>query len=163
MSEALVRRYFDALARLDGEAMAACYHRAATYSDPIFPDLRGERVGARWRMLAGGASDMHLDYTIVQGDERKAQVHWKARFRLGGGPVVSNDVTTTLTFWDDRIVRQVDEFDLWRWCRSSIGLAGALLVVIPPVRRAMQRRAAAQLDRWLAPRNAASRPSNDHP
>jgi ketosteroid isomerase-like protein len=151
MSEALVHRYFDALARLDGEAMAACYHPEASFSDPVFADLRGERVGWRWRMLTRGARDMHLDYVIVFGDERKAQVEWKARYRFAGsGRVVRNQGLSTLTFWDERIVRQVDEFDFWRWSRSSVGLIGMLFGGLAPVRSMVQRRAAEQLDRYIA-------------
>jgi ketosteroid isomerase-like protein len=151
MSEALVRRYFDAFARLDGEAMAACYHASASFSDPIFPDLRGERVGWRWRMLTRGATDMHLDYVIVFGDERKAQVEWQSRYRFAGsGREVRNQGLSTLAFWDGRIVRQIDEFDFWRWSRSSVGLMGTLFGGLGPVRGMVQRRAAAQLERYIA-------------
>lgn len=157
MSEALVRRYFDALARLDGETMAACYHAAASFSDPVFPDLRGERVGWRWRMLTRGAADMHLDYVIVFGDERKAQVEWQARYRFAGsGRPVRNQVLSTLAFWDDRIVRQVDEFDFARWSRSTLGPAGLLLGALAPLRALAQRRAARQLDRYIERCRAAA-------
>jgi hypothetical protein len=157
MSEALVRRYFDALARLDGEAMAACYHPAASFSDPVFPDLRGERVGWRWRMFARGAADMHLDYDIVFGDERKAQVEWELRYRFAGSArPVHNKGLSTLAFWDDRIVRQIDEFDFWRWSRSSVGLLGLLFGGLPPVRSMVQRRATEQLDRYIERSRAAA-------
>ena len=150
MSESLVRRYFDALARLDGEAMAACVHPMASYSDPMFPDLRGDAVGWRWRMLTSGATDMHLAYDIVFGDERKAQVKWQAQYRfVSSGRSVSNQVTSTLAFWDQKIVRQVDEYDFLRWSRSSLGLAGALLAQLPPLRRAAQRRARQQLQGFI--------------
>ncbi len=154
MSEALVRRYFDALARLDADALAACYHPSASFSDPIFPDLRGERVPWRWRMLARGAADMHLDYVIVFGDERKAQVKWTAAYRFAGsGRRVRNEVVSTLALWDGAIVRQVDEFDFWRWSRSSLGFAGLLLGWFGPAQRLAQRRAAEQLDRYIANAN----------
>jgi ketosteroid isomerase-like protein len=151
LSEALVRRWFDALARLDGEALAACYHPSASFSDPLFPDLRGARVGWRWRLLARGATDMRVSYDILGGDERKALVRWRARWRLAGsGRAVANEVESTFTFWDGRIVRQVDAFDFWRWSRSSLGPAGWLLGWIPALRRAAGRRALQQLDRLAA-------------
>lgn len=154
MSEALVHHYFDALARLDGEALAACYHPSASFADPLFPDLRGERVGWRWRMLARGGTDMRLSYDILGGDERKARVRWRARWRLAdGGRPVANEVLSTFTFWDGRIVRQVDEFDFWRWSRASLGLPGLLLGWMPPVRRLAQRRALQQLERLAAAGN----------
>ncbi|HWS76627.1 MAG TPA: nuclear transport factor 2 family protein, partial [Quisquiliibacterium sp.] len=144
MSEALLHRWFDALARLDADALAACYHPAASFADPLFPDLRGERVAWRWRMLVGGAADMHLTYDILAGDDRKASVRWRARWRLAGsGRAVSNEVLSTFAFWDERIVRQVDEFGFWRWSRASLGLPGLALGWIPAVRRAAGRRALA--------------------
>lgn len=150
MSEALIRRYFDAFARLDGEAMAACYHPAASFSDPIFPDLRGDRVGWRWRLLTRGAADMHLDYAIVFGDERKAQVEWEARYRFAGsGRRVHNKALSTLAFWDDRIVRQVDEFDFWRWSRQALGVSGWLLGWSPAFRARVRHEARRQLDRFI--------------
>lgn len=155
MSEALLHRWFEGLARLDAEAIAACYHPSASFSDPLFPDLRGERVAWRWRMLVRGASDMRLTYDILAGDERKASVRWRARWRLGGsGRAVSNEVLSTFAFWDGRIVRQVDEFGFWRWSRESLGLPGLALGWIPAVRRAAGRRALAQLD-GLAAASAA--------
>jgi hypothetical protein len=151
MSEALARRFFDALGRLDGEAMAACFHPAASFSDPLFPDLRGERVGWRWRMFARGATDMHLDYAVLFADERKGQVQWRVQYRFAGsGRRVVNEGLSTLAFWDDRIVRQVEEFDFWRWSRSSLGLAGWLLGWVPPLRELARRRALEQLDRFVA-------------
>ncbi|HEY5634196.1 MAG TPA: nuclear transport factor 2 family protein [Burkholderiaceae bacterium] len=155
MSEALVRRYFDALARLDGEAMAACLHPLASYTDPVFPDLRGDEVGWRWRALTGGATDMHLAYDILFGDERKAQVQWQASYRFAAsGRKVSNRVLTTLTFWDGKIVRQTDEYDFRRWARASLGAPGWLLGWLPALQRAAQRRARSQLRNSI---NAAQR------
>lgn len=159
MSEALLHRWFDALARLDGESLAACYHPSASFSDPVFPDLRGARVGWRWRMLTRGATGMKLSYDILHGDERKAVVRWRACWRLAGsGREVRNEVLSTFAFWDDRIVRQVDEFGFWRWSRSSLGLPGLLLGWIPALRRAATRRALAQLDRLAATQAAADGP-----
>ena len=56
MSETLIRRFYDAFAALDGAAMAACYHPQASFSDPVFPDLRGAEPGAMWRMLTAAAA-----------------------------------------------------------------------------------------------------------
>lgn len=149
MSEALIHRYFDALARLDGEALAACYHPSASFTDPIFPDLRGAQVGWRWRLFAHGGSAMRVSYDILGGDERKARVRWRGQWRLADGREVANEVSSTFTFWDELIVRQIDEFDFWRWSRASLGVSGLLLGWCPPVRRLAQRRARVLLDRLV--------------
>ena len=54
---ALIARFFEAFTKLDGEAMAACYHAEVRYSDPVFPSLQGERAGLMWCMLTSRASD----------------------------------------------------------------------------------------------------------
>ena len=44
-------RLYAAFARRDAEAMAACYADDASFSDPAFPDLRGEPVRDMCRIL----------------------------------------------------------------------------------------------------------------
>ncbi len=153
MSEALIRRFFDAFAALDGAAMAACYHPQASFSDPVFPDLRGGEPGAMWRMLTAAAArsgDFRLDYRIARSEERKAQVLWEADYPYQRGRRVHNRVRSTLTVWDDAIVRHVDEFAFWSWSRQALGASGWLLGWAPAYRRTVQRAARAQLDRFIA-------------
>ncbi|HRA79174.1 MAG TPA: nuclear transport factor 2 family protein [Burkholderiaceae bacterium] len=158
MSEALIRRFFDAFAALDGAAMAACYHPQASFSDPVFPDLRGGEPGAMWRMLTAAAArsgDFRLDYRIARSDERKAQVLWEAHYPYRPGRKVHNRVRSTLTVWDGAIVRHVDEFAFWSWSRQALGASGWLLGWAPAYRRAVQRAARGQLDRFIAREGAS--------
>ena len=46
----LITRFYTALSRLDGAAMAACYADDATFSDPVFPGLKNGEPGKMWRM-----------------------------------------------------------------------------------------------------------------
>lgn len=152
MSDALIRRFYDAFAALDGAAMSACYHRQVSFSDPVFPDLRGAEPGAMWRMLTAAAArsgGLRLEYRIGFADERKAQVLWEADYVYRGGRRVHNRVRSTLAIWDDAIVRQVDEFAFWPWSRQALGVSGWLLGWTPAYRRAVQRVARAQLDRFI--------------
>ncbi len=158
MSEALIRRFYDAFAALDGAAMVACYHDQISFSDPVFPDLRGTEPGAMWRMLTGAAArsgGMRLEYRIAYADERRAQVLWEADYLFRGGRRVHNRVRSTLTVWDDAIVRQVDEFAFWAWSRQALGVTGWLFGGLPPYRRAVQRAARTQLERFIERERAA--------
>ena len=158
MSEALIRRFFDAFAALDGAAMAACYHPQASFSDPVFPDLRGGEPGAMWRMLTAAAArsgDFRVDYRIARSEERKAQVLWEAHYPYRPGRKVHNRVRSTLTVWDGAIVRHVDEFAFWSWSRQALGASGWLLGWAPAYRRAVQRAARGQLDRFIAREGAS--------
>ena len=60
-NDALIQRFYAAFAARDGETMAACYAPDATFSDPVFTDLRGEEPGAMWRMLTGRADDLEVE------------------------------------------------------------------------------------------------------
>ena len=55
---AVVERFYDALSRLDGDAMAACYHSDVVFEDPAFGELRGVDAGDMWRMLCARSSDL---------------------------------------------------------------------------------------------------------
>ncbi|MGE3862455.1 MAG: nuclear transport factor 2 family protein [Burkholderiaceae bacterium] len=153
MSEPVIRAFYDAFARLDAAAMTAVYHPQISFSDPVFPDLRGEQAGAMWRMLSAAAArsnQFELDYQIAYCDERKALVRWRADYRYAGGRKVRNSVLSTLTIWDQAIVRHVDEFPFWRWSRQALGATGWLCGWAPPYRRAVQRAARRQLDLFMA-------------
>jgi hypothetical protein len=51
-----LRTLFDAFAALDGDAMAVCYARDATFEDPVFRLSRGD-VGDMRRMLTESGRD----------------------------------------------------------------------------------------------------------
>src|SRR5436190_2219712 len=53
-NDALIQRFYAAFAARDGAAMAACYAPDATFSDPVFTDLKGEEPGARTGRGAAG-------------------------------------------------------------------------------------------------------------
>ena len=68
-NESLIERFYGAFGRRDGAAMAACYAPDATFSDPVFPDLRGEEPGAMWRMLTGRADDLRIELLGHEADD----------------------------------------------------------------------------------------------
>ena len=143
----VVDRFFEALRRADMSVIDHCYHAQISYSDPLFEDLRGARVALRWRMLLAQAGSFSLEHSLVFADERKAQVQWTADYRLNGRPVRIS-MLSTLAIWDDLIVRQVDEYDLWKYCRQAQGLAGVLLGGMQPFQKIIKRRARNELERF---------------
>jgi hypothetical protein len=59
--------------------MAQCYHEKAVFSDPVFGELRGVRIGAMWQMLCERASsDFRIESSdIVSDDSLTAQYQKK--------------------------------------------------------------------------------------
>ena len=77
---ALIERFYGAFAQGDGEAMAACYAPGVRFSDPVFPDLRGPRAGAMWRMLTSAPGDVRIELLEHEAGDETGSAHWKAHY-----------------------------------------------------------------------------------
>jgi ketosteroid isomerase-like protein len=146
----LIATLYEAFARRDGRAMAACYAPAATFADPVF-QLQGQEIGAMWTMLCERATDLKVEARDIDADERAGRAHWDAwyTFTATGRPV-HNEIDATFTFADGLIESHRDVFDLWRWSRMALGRKGTLLGWTPLVRKAIRKQARKSLDAWMA-------------
>ena len=150
-------RLYAAFARKDGDAMAGCYAADATFSDPVFPDLRGKDVGAMWRMLCGRARDLRIDAATPELlPDGRVRVAWQAWYTFGAtGRPVHNQVTATLRVEDGRIAGHEDAFDFPAWAAQALGWKGRLLGRTRFLRHKVQRQAAGQLARFRAKQGGA--------
>ena len=146
--EALISRFYEAFTARDHQGMAACYHDEARFSDAVFPDLRGPRVKAMWRMLCERGEDLVVTFTDVEADEHGGSARWEAVYTFRAtGRQVTNRIRARFRFRDGLIVDHRDTFDFWAWSRQALGPAGWLLGWSPLLRRRVQRTAGRQLDR----------------
>jgi ketosteroid isomerase-like protein len=150
-NRSLIERFYEAFGRRDGDAMAACYTPDATFSDPVFTDLRGEEPGAMWRMLTARATDLRIELREHDADGDRGSARWIAHytFTQTGRPVV-NDVQASFRFRDGLIAEHTDSFDFHRWSRQALGTSGLLLGWTPLLRAAVRRRARGGLDVFMA-------------
>jgi ketosteroid isomerase-like protein len=148
-NESLIERFYGAFNERDGAAMAACYAPDVTFSDPVFPDLRGTEAGDMWRMLTGRATDLRIELHEHEADDERGSAHWIAHYTFAqtGRPVV-NDIRASFRFGDGLIVEHRDRFDFHRWVRQALGPSGLLLGWTPLMRNAVRRRARAGLDEF---------------
>jgi ketosteroid isomerase-like protein len=147
----LIRRLYAAFGERDGGAMAALYAPDARFSDPVFPDLKGEEPGAMWRMLTGRADDLKIELLEHEADDDRGSARWIAdyTFTQTGRPV-TNDVRATFRFAQGLIAEHRDDFDFHRWSRQALGTPGMLLGWTPILRASVRRRARAGLDEFMA-------------
>jgi ketosteroid isomerase-like protein len=145
-NEALIEQFYRAFNSRDGAGMAACYAPSVEFSDPVFPDLRGEEAGTMWRMLTGRATDLRVELLEHEADGERGSARWRAHytFTQTGRPVV-NDVRASFRFADGRIVQHRDDFDFHRWARQAFGPIGLVLGWTPVLRALVRRRARAGL------------------
>jgi len=151
-NEELIERFYTAFDAGDGRAMAACYAPDVHFSDPVFPDLRGERAGDMWRMLTEApGSDLRVELLEHDADDERGSAHWRAHYTFSetGRPVV-NDVNASFRFAGGLIAEHRDRFSFHRWARQALGPVGLLLGWTPVLRSAVRRRAAARLRDYSA-------------
>lgn len=138
--EALIRDFYDAFARQDAEAMAACYHPEVQFEDPAFSKLKGSEAGDMWRMLIQRAKgNLKISHSGVEADEKKGRAKWEAHYPFGKAQrPVHNKISAEFEFKDGLIYRHKDTFNLWRWSRQALGTTGLLLGWSPIVRNKVQ-------------------------
>lgn len=150
MSAQLIDRFYTAFANKDSDAMARCYAPDATFSDPVFTDLRGSQVPAMWRMLCERGADLVVTHKDIVCDEVSGSAHWDARYAFSQtGRKVHNSIDARFTFDNGRIATHVDRFDLWRWTRMALGLPGVVLGWSPLVQNKVRAQAAKGLALYM--------------
>ncbi|WP_375737489.1 nuclear transport factor 2 family protein [Pseudomonas boanensis] len=149
----LITRFYQAFQRLDAETMAACYSPDVRFSDPVFPDLRGEEAADMWRMLASRAQQFSLTFDGVEADDRQGRARWVATYLFSQtGRMVVNRIEARFRFEDGRITEHRDSFDVWRWARQALGAKGLLLGWLPVVQGKVRQQAARGLAAYRAGR-----------
>lgn len=146
-NEQLIERFYRAFDDKDGDAMVTCYAPDVRFSDPVFPDLRGEAAGAMWRMLTSTPGDLRVELLEQEAGEERGTARWRAHYTFAqtGRPVV-NDIHASFRFRDGLIAEHRDEFDFYRWARQALGPVGLLLGWTPLVRSKVRRMAASRLE-----------------
>lgn len=147
----VIARFYRAFQRRDAAGMTACYHREVHFSDPVFPDLRGDRARAMWEMLCARAKDLKIEFRDITADSVRGAAHWEAWYPFSGsGRRVHNVIDATFEFRDGLIVRHIDRFDLHRWAGQAMGLPGRLLGGTAFMQNVIRRKAAGSLEGYVA-------------
>jgi len=140
---ALIRDFYTRFGRRDGEGMVALYADDVVFSDPVFPELRGEQARNMWRMLCARGKDLRIDLGAFDADDRRGTARWDAHYLFSAtGRRVWNQVSASFEFRDGLIVRHTDVFSFWRWSRQALGPAGLLLGWTGFLQRKVQANAA---------------------
>jgi len=146
----VIETFYSCFQKLDGDGMVQCYHENIEFADPIFPDLRGSKVGAMWKMLCSQAQGFELTFNGIQSDDTTGRVHWEARYIFSmTGRRVHNKIDTTFQFQDGKIIQHHDTFDFWKWSFMALGPVGLLLGWSPVVKNKVRKQAAKNLERFI--------------
>jgi hypothetical protein len=154
VSEATIRRFYEAFTRLDDAAMTACYRADARFDDEAFSLQGAPQIGGMWRMLCtatrnNAAARAHWRLELSQVTPSSA--HWEPHYLFGpAGRPVHNRIDASFEFDGQGLIsRHHDRFDFWSWSRQALGAPGWLLGWSPLLRQKVRGTAAAQLRRFL--------------
>lgn len=146
----VLERFHAAFAARDGATMSACYHADARFNDPVF-DLKGQEIGAMWRMLCTRGKDLRVESTNLLIDNETGSADWQAWYSFSAtGRSVHNRVHSRYRFAEGRIIEQVDTFSFIAWSRQALGPVGLLLGWTPFLRNKVRANARAGLNQFKA-------------
>ena len=146
----LIETFYSAFQRGDATAMNACYAPDATFRDPVFQQLQGERTRGMWKMLTTANRAIDMTYEVGGVSETEGSATWVAKYTFTAtGRSVENHVNSHFWFKDGMISRQEDTFDLWRWASMALGPKGVLAGWLPPVQAQIRAQAKGRLDKFM--------------
>jgi ketosteroid isomerase-like protein len=150
-NENLIHTLYAAFASRDGAGMADCYHKDATFADPVFLELKGEQIGAMWKMLCLQGKDLTIEVYDIKADEVEGQATWEAKYGFGKPPrPVHNFVHAKFEFSEGKIIKHVDHFKLWKWSRMALGPLGLMLGWHSGVQKKIQQQAMSNLKKFIS-------------
>ena len=149
-NEQLLEVFYQAFQQRNAAGMAACYDPSIHFSDPVFTDLHGLEVDAMWAMLCDQGTDLKVVFSDISADDKTGSAHWEATYTLGStGRLIHNSIDATFEFQDGKIVRHVDDFDLWKWSRMALGFTGTIGGWSGPVKMKIRDTANRALARFI--------------
>jgi hypothetical protein len=103
-----------------------------------------------WHMLCERGTDLEVTFGDVTAEGDRGAAHWEARYTWRPtGRSVHNMIDASFVFQDGKIVRHVDEFDLWRWTRMALGTVGVMTGWTSLTRNKIRETAARDLQRFM--------------
>jgi ketosteroid isomerase-like protein len=158
VSSDTIVRFYDAFARRDGAAMAACYAPGARFSDPVFPGLEGDEVAAMWQMLTSSGQDLRVQLVEHHTESDTGSAHWLADYTFSRtGRRVHNDVHATFRFTDTGLIADHhDSFNFYAWAKQALGPVGSLLAWAPPFQASLRSGAASTLAKYMGTERSAA-------
>jgi ketosteroid isomerase-like protein len=147
----LVREFYEAFSRRDGDKMAEAYHPDAHFSDPVFGPLSGKTAGAMWKMLTEQGRDLKIEASGIEADDKNGKAHWEAWYTFSAtGRKVHNKIDATFVFKDGKIAKHTDHFSFYRWSKMALGPVGLFFGWTPLVRKKVSSLAIANLKKYQA-------------
>lgn len=152
--EELIHTFYSAFKERNFRVMQESYADNATFSDPVFQDLKAEQVRAMWEMFLTKSDSLTVDFGNVELVGEMVTASWTARYTLSStGRPVENNIRAIFKIKNGKILRHTDSFNFYSWTRQALGLKGTLLGWTPLVKNKIRRTAMTSLLTFMRRKN----------
>jgi ketosteroid isomerase-like protein len=127
-NENTIHKFYTAFANADAKQMCECYHANVQFSDPAFGTLKGKEVCQMWKMLIERSKgNIQIDFSQVKANEHLGSAYWIAKYNFSKtNREVVNTIASKFHFKEGLIIKQTDDFDIWKWSKQALGIKGLL-------------------------------------
>lgn len=128
-NENVIRKFYESFARNDAAGMIECYDDEIEFFDPAFGTLKGFDAKNMWKMLIEkGQGKIKINAKNIEAAGEKGSADWVAEYEFSQtGRKVINNIHAEFEFKNGKIIRHIDNFDIWQWSKQALGLPGLLL------------------------------------
>ena len=151
IQEDVAQQFYTAFAKKDYLELARFYHNDLSFTDPAFGTLSRSETLAMWEMLFTSADDLDINFKLLTSGDNFVVVEWRANYSFGSKKrFVKNIIKAKLLIEDDLIIRHIDSFNLYRWSRQAMGIAGWLIGWTGFFRRKLQKQTRSRLASFIS-------------
>ena len=145
-NEQLIYHFYTCFQNKDFQGMQACYADNATFSDAVFQNLNAEQTKKMWEMLVTRGTDLVLEFSNVQANEKIGSADWRATYTFSATKrKVVNQIHANFVFENGKIVQHRDQFSFYKWARQALGFPGWLFGWSDFVRESVRQKAMGNL------------------
>lgn len=149
-NEQLLHTFYSAFKNKDYATMQRCYAPDAVFNDEVFKNLDAKQAGAMWEMLIKKGTDLELEFSNIQADDKKGSAEWVATYTFSQTKnKVVNKIKAEFEFENGLIKKHTDSFSFYNWASQALGFTGVVLGATSFIRNKVSDKAMEALSAFI--------------
>jgi len=147
----VITKFYTSFSNGNYKKMLECYHKDIIFEDAVFGKLKGDKAFKMWEMLLSQKKgETIINFDNVQATAESGKANWVAEYYYGDKKrKIINRVSAEFKFKDGKIIQHIDSFDLWKWTKQALGIAGLLIGWTPFIKNKIQKTTNKRLDEFI--------------
>ncbi|MBW7857300.1 MAG: nuclear transport factor 2 family protein [Leptonema sp. (in: Bacteria)] len=151
-NQQLIQQFYEAFVQKDFETMKSSYHTDAVFTDPVFGELKGIKIGAMWQMLCERSGpDFKIEFSNIEANADSVSAKWQAWYIFAKTKrPIHNKISASFKFAaNGKIINHQDSFSLYKWIRMALGIKGFFVGFLPSVQSRIRQESIAGLELFI--------------